>query len=74
MISSIPISYFATKGSRSETRNNPGVQRTDVNIGEVETIVFGMSRREGIRTTPWGTILETEKTDDGTSSNNISCR
>ncbi len=40
---------------------NPSVQRIDVNTGEVENILFGMSRCDGLRTTPWGTILATEE-------------
>lgn len=41
------------------------MQRVHVASGTVENIVFGMSRCDGIRTTPWGTILATEETDDG---------
>lgn len=51
---------------RSETGNNPGVQRITVETGDVETIIFGMERCDGIRTTAWGTILATEETTDGT--------
>lgn len=40
---------------------NPGVQRVDVKTGQVETILHGMSRCDGIRTTQWGTILATEE-------------
>eukprot|EP00178_Gracilaria_changii_P007352 TRINITY_DN2345_c0_g1_i1.p1 TRINITY_DN2345_c0_g1~~TRINITY_DN2345_c0_g1_i1.p1 ORF type:complete len:541 (-),score=85.29 TRINITY_DN2345_c0_g1_i1:224-1783(-) len=53
------------EGRRSKLGDNPGVQRIDVETGEVETIVFGMSRCDGIRTTAWGTILATEETEDG---------
>ena len=31
----------------------------------METILRGMSACDGIRTTPWGTVLATEETDDG---------
>lgn len=44
---------------------NPSVQRIDLNSGAVETILRGMSGCDGIRTTPWGTILATEEEDDG---------
>jgi hypothetical protein len=44
---------------------NPSVQRVNVHTGQVETILFGMSRCDGIRTTQWGTVLATEETDDG---------
>lgn len=43
----------------------PSVQSVDLATGEVETIVRGMTRCDGIRTTPWGTILATEETADG---------
>lgn len=44
---------------------NPSVQRIDLVTGNVETILRGMNRCDGIRTTPWGTILATEEADDG---------
>ncbi len=44
---------------------NAAVQRVNVQTGEVETILHGMSRCDGIRTTSWGTVLATEETDDG---------
>ncbi|HEC96758.1 MAG TPA: hypothetical protein ENI58_01140, partial [Nitrospirae bacterium] len=44
---------------------NPSVQRINLLNGEVETILRGMNRCDGIRTTPWGTILATEETSDG---------
>ncbi len=44
---------------------NPGVQRIELATGNVETIIRGMARCDGIRTTPWGTILATEETGDG---------
>jgi hypothetical protein len=46
-------------------RLNPSVQRIDLATGEVRTVLRGMDRCDGIRTTPWGTILVTEETDDG---------
>lgn len=44
---------------------NPGVQRVALADGKVETIVRGTSSCDGIRTTPWNTILFTEEDDDG---------
>jgi secreted PhoX family phosphatase len=44
---------------------NPSVQRIHLSTGQVHTILRGMERCDGIRTTPWGTILATEETEDG---------
>lgn len=48
---------------------NAGVQRINVtpgpDYGKVETLLYGMDRCDGIRTTPWGTVLATEETTDG---------
>lgn len=44
---------------------NPAVQRIHLQTGTVETILRGMDRCDGIRTTAWGTILATEEADDG---------
>ena len=44
---------------------NPSVQRIDLSTGGVETIMRGMNRCDGIRTTPWGTVLATEEAGDG---------
>jgi secreted PhoX family phosphatase len=44
---------------------NAAVQRVNVSTGEIETILHGMSRCDGIRTTQWGTVLATEETSDG---------
>jgi hypothetical protein len=46
---------------------NPSVQRVDLETGKVETILRGMSRCDGTRSTPWGTILVTEEQDDGSA-------
>ena len=43
----------------------PGVQRLDLSTGAVETILRGTAGCDGIRRTPWGTILATEESDDG---------
>jgi hypothetical protein len=44
---------------------NPSVQRINLSTGQVHTILRGMERCDGIRTTPWGTILAAEETYDG---------
>jgi secreted PhoX family phosphatase len=51
----------------SNGKLNPSVQRINLESGAVETILRGMSRCDGIRTTPWGTVLATEETDDGSA-------
>ncbi|MDT8387828.1 MAG: hypothetical protein RQ736_09950 [Thiogranum sp.] len=50
---------------RADEGRNAGVQRVDAATGAVETIVYGMSRCDGVRTTDWGTVLATEETADG---------
>lgn len=44
---------------------NPSVQAVSLSDGAVTTLVRGMNGCDGIRTTPWGTILATEEEDDG---------
>jgi secreted PhoX family phosphatase len=44
---------------------NPSVQRIHLRTGAVETVLRGMTSCDGIRTTPWGTILATEETTTG---------
>lgn len=44
---------------------NPSVQRINLDTGKVETVLRGMDRCDGIRATPWGTLLVTEETRDG---------
>ncbi|TAK07425.1 MAG: DUF839 domain-containing protein [Candidatus Manganitrophaceae bacterium] len=44
---------------------NPSVQRIHLTTGAVETVLRGMTSCDGIRTTPWGTILATEESGDG---------
>ncbi len=56
------------EGDREELEGgklNPGVQRVSMADGKVETIVRGTSACDGIRTTPWNTVLFTEEDDDG---------
>ncbi|MEA1990098.1 MAG: DUF839 domain-containing protein [Pseudomonadota bacterium] len=44
---------------------NPSVQSIDLETGEVVTMLRGMNRCDGIRTTAWGTVLATEETSTG---------
>ncbi|HEY9189310.1 MAG TPA: hypothetical protein VIM88_00415, partial [Sulfurovum sp.] len=44
---------------------NPSVQSWNLETGEVSTILRGMERCDGLRVTPWGTVLATEETTDG---------
>jgi len=44
---------------------NPSVQSVEIASGTVQTLLRGMSGCDGIRRTPWGTILATEEEDDG---------
>ncbi len=43
---------------------NPSVQRVNLTTGEVDTMLRGIDRCDGIRLTAWGTILVIEETDD----------
>ncbi|MGB7289004.1 MAG: hypothetical protein WBC62_02770, partial [Candidatus Macondimonas sp.] len=44
---------------------HPSVQRVRLSDGKVETVLRGMAGCDGIRRTPWGTIIATEETSDG---------
>ena len=44
---------------------NPAVQRIKLSDGSVETILRGTASCDGIRRTPWQTILATEEASDG---------
>jgi len=46
-------------------RLNPSIQRIDLRTGQVVTMVRGLSRCDGIRRTPWQTILVGEEVIDG---------
>ena len=48
-----------------QTKLRPSVQRVNLVTGQVETILRGMTGCDGIRRTPWGTIVVTEEVDDG---------
>jgi len=43
----------------------PSLQRVDLKTGKVETILRGLAGADGVRLTPWGTVLVTEEADDG---------
>jgi secreted PhoX family phosphatase len=51
----------ATPPFEAGDKLNPAVQRINIKTGAVETIVRGMHICDGIRTTPWGTVLVTEE-------------
>lgn len=44
---------------------NPSVQRIRLSDGQVQTVLRGMAGCDGIRRTPWGTIVATEEASDG---------
>lgn len=48
-----------------KAKREPSVQRLDLQTGEVITMLRGMIGCDGIRRTPWGTIVVTEEVDDG---------
>ncbi|WP_181699447.1 alkaline phosphatase PhoX [Chthonobacter albigriseus] len=54
-----------SKAADGALKFNPSVQRIDLATGKVETILRGMAACDGIRTTPWNTVLATEEEDDG---------
>ncbi|MDO8360353.1 MAG: hypothetical protein Q7T08_09975 [Devosia sp.] len=56
------------EGDREEIapgKFNPSVQAISLGDGAVTTLLRGMVSCDGIRTTPWGTIVATEEEDDG---------
>lgn len=56
------------EGDREEIapgKFNPSVQSISLSDGTVTTLMRGMTSCDGIRTTPWGTIVATEEEDDG---------
>ncbi|MCY1125800.1 hypothetical protein OU426_02945 [Frigidibacter sp. RF13] len=56
------------EGDREEIaagKLNPSLQSVALDSGAVKTLVRGMQGCDGIRATPWGTILATEEEDDG---------
>lgn len=46
------------------TRYNPSVQVMELSTGSIRTVLRGMQGCDGIRVTPWGTILATEEFDE----------
>lgn len=58
---------FCIEGSReliAEGKYNPSVQAVDIETGAVKTILRGMVGCDGIRVSPWGTLLATEEFAD----------
>lgn len=48
-----------------QVKYGPSVQRINLKTNEAETILRGLSSCDGIRRTPWNTIVVTEERDDG---------
>ncbi|MGZ8157821.1 MAG: alkaline phosphatase PhoX, partial [Methylobacter sp.] len=48
-----------------QTKLTPSVQTVNLKTGAVKTILRGMTGCDGIRRTPWNTIVATEEVDDG---------
>lgn len=48
-----------------EAKFKPSVQRVNLVTGQVDTLLRGMTGCDGIRRTPWNTIVVTEEVDDG---------
>ncbi len=46
---------------------NAGIQRVELASGKIETILHGTDHCDGIRVTPWGTVLASEESPDGRS-------
>jgi len=44
---------------------NAGIQRVELASGKIETILHGTDKCDGIRVTPWGTVLASEESPDG---------
>lgn len=56
------------EGEREEIaagKFNPSVQAVSLADGTVTTLLRGMQGCDGIRTSPWGTVIATEEEDDG---------
>jgi secreted PhoX family phosphatase len=56
------------EGDREEIATgkwNPSVQSISLADGTVTTLLRGMISCDGIRTSPWGTVIATEEEDDG---------
>ncbi|MEX0860770.1 MAG: alkaline phosphatase PhoX, partial [Cucumibacter sp.] len=56
------------EGDREEIaagKLNPSVQSISLADGTVSTLLRGMVACDGIRTSPWGTVIATEEEDDG---------
>jgi secreted PhoX family phosphatase len=67
--STTPTHIFSCIEGGEETlengMKNPSVQSWNLETGEVTTVLRGMERCDGLRTTPWGTLVATEETTDG---------
>jgi hypothetical protein len=59
----VSIEQRATEYPTAETRES--VQLVDLNTGAVKTVAYGLTAADGIRITPWGTVLITEEDNSG---------
>ena len=50
---------------------DPGLVRINISTGLVETIVTGTTACDGVRTTPWGTILFSEEAGGGANGGRV---
>jgi hypothetical protein len=53
------------KNADGTDKYNPSVQAIRIADGKVQTVLRGLDVCDGIRTSPWGTVLATEEADDG---------
>lgn len=60
-----PVDNVVGKYPSGLDKFGPSIQRVNLQTGAVETILRGMSSCDGIRRTPWNTIVVTEERDDG---------
>ena len=66
MIACIEVTLACLSGACADPfvfgdKLTPSVQRINLSTGAVETVVRGMTICDGIRTTPWGTVIATEE-------------
>src|ERR687885_190726 len=54
-----------------EGTSQPGLQRIGIASGAVETIVTGTTSCDGVRRTPWGTILFSEEAGGGPNGGRV---
>lgn len=60
-----PVDNVVGAYPNGQVKFGPSIQRVNLKTGAVETILRGLSSCDGIRRTPWNTIVATEERDDG---------